>query len=592
MTLEMGIVFAVIALALALFISERFPVDQVALALPVVLLLAGLITPAEAVSGFSNEATVTVTAMLVLSLGLVKTGAVATIGRWAVSAPLGGPRLRLAILCGLVAVLSAFLNNTPVVVVFLPVFLGLAQQFKQPPSLYLMPLSFSAILGGTVTLIGTSTNLVVYGLARDRGFDDLSMFSMTPLGLIYLAVGMTYMLTIGHRLLPRRHGPLELSGKYEVRRFVMELRVLEGSPAAGRSLADLRWGELYGVSVLGIHRGDRTIWAPGPRRRALAGDMLYAQGNTADLLRLAAREKLAHRAVREGSPLDLGSDSARLVELLVGPRSPLIGQTLRDVRFQQRYDATVLAIQHHGRTVRDRLAEVRLEAGDLLLVHGPGGALDGLAADEEGFIPLSEVRPPGARHQRAGVAVTILVAVVAAAGVGIPILPAALTGVVAMLFTRCVRIEEIRSEVDWMIVFLLAGVIPLGVAMDRTGAAEWIGHGAAELLGPLGPTATVAGFYLLTSFLTAVMSNTATAIVLTPIALETAAATGMNPYALLVTVMFAASCDFSTPIGYQTNTLIYGPGGYRFSDYLRVGLPLSALLVVTAALLIPVFWPS
>jgi di/tricarboxylate transporter len=590
-TLEIAIVFAVIFGALALFITERFPVDQVALSIPVVLLLTGILEPSEALAGFSNEATITVAAMLVLSIGLVKTGAVGAIGRWARTARLGGVETRLIVLCLIVAPISAFLNNTAVVVVFLPVFLAVAKQSGEPPSRYLMPLSFSAILGGTITLIGTSTNLVVYGMARNRGYDDLHMFSIAPLGLIYLGVGLLYLFTVGRALIPRRAGQTDLTGKYDVREFMTELHVRPDSPAAGKTFAEVRWGEVYGVSVLGLRRASRSLWGPVANRRVTPGDVLYAQGHSRNLLRLAEKEKLDTPAVQQAT-VDLATGDARLAEMLVAPACSLVGRTLKESRFQQRFDATVLAIQHHGRTERERLAEVRLEAGDLLLIHGAASALDALA-DEPGFVPLSEVKGPAGPRPRALFAVLILVSVVVAAGTGVlSILPASMAGVLLMLFTGCVKLEEIYEEMDWMVVFLLAGAIPLGLAMDKSGAAAWLAHELGSLVGPFGPRAVVAAFYLMTSLLTSIMSNNATAVVLTPIALFTAQDLGMNPYALLAAVMFGASADFMTPIGYQTNTLIYGPGGYRFADYPKVGAPLNLILLITATILIPIFWPS
>jgi di/tricarboxylate transporter len=528
----------------------------------------------------------------VLSLGLTRTGAVEAISGWALRAPLGGPTTRLLVLCLVVAGISPFLNNTAVVVVFLPVFLTVARSFGTPSSSVLIPLSFSAILGGTVSMIGTSTNLIVYGMAQTRGLDELGMFSIAPLGLVYLTVGMLYLFTVGRRLLPRREAPPELSDKYDVRNFITELRVEEGSPMAGRTLGDLRWGERYGVEILGIERESRSIPAPGARHTIRVGDRLLAQGDTRKLLALAREQKLTTPSGRARPRVVLHREDARLVELMVAPGSPLAGRTLEEVRFQQRHDAIVLAVQHHGRTVHGRLAHVRLTVGDILLVHGAAPALDALA-DHQGFVPLGEVERPYVARPRAAVAVGILVGVVVLAGVGVvSILPAALTGVVLMVFTGCVRLEEVYEDLDWSVVFLLAGLIPLGLAMDQTGTADWISRMVSGLLDPLPPVAAVAAFYLLTSLLTEVMSNNAAAVMLTPVALSTAADLELNPYALLVAVMFGASASFMTPIGYQTNALVYGPGGYRFTDFLRVGAPLNLILLVTAALLIPWFWPS
>ena len=592
MTWEIAFVFVVIAVALALFVSERYSIDQVALGVPVVLLLGGIITPAQAVSGFSNIATITVAAMLILGLGLVKTGAIAAVGRWALTAPLGPPRLRIAILCLVVALISPFLNNTAVVVVFLPVFVSLAYQEGEPPSRYLMPLSYAAILGGTVTLIGTSTNLVVFGIAQTHGLDEFSLFTIAPLGLVYLAVGMLYVFTVGRRLIPRRVGAADLSGKYQVRQFLAELAVEPGSTAIDRSLGELKWRELYGVSIIGLGRGDRSVWAPGSDRRIVEGDILYAQGTPQQLLRLARREQLSAPKRRAKSAVDFISENARLMEIMIGPHCVLAGHTLGEARFQQRYNATVLAVQRHGVTIRDKLQQVKIGFGDLLLVHGPVPALDALAA-EPGFVPLRLVEEPVRDRPRALVSVGILVAVIAAVTSGlVPIMTAALSGVVLMVFTRCVRLDEMYSEMDWMVVFLLAGLLPLGIAMEETGAAGWLVTSLTQGLHGVTPMAAIAAIYIITALLTAVMSNAATAVVVAPIALFTASQLGMNPYALLITVMFGASASFMTPMGYQTNVLIYGPGGYRFTDFLKVGTPLTIILAILTTVLIPVFWPG
>jgi len=588
----MVFVFGLMAIALLLFASERMRLDQVGMFVPVCLLLSGVLTPEQAVSGLSSPATVTVAAMLVLGMGLRKTGVVAEIGTWARTARLGPPVMRLFILCVVVAVLSPFLNNTAVVVVFLPVFMSLAEQADEPASTYLMPLSFVAILAGTVTLIGTSTNLIVHGMAVERGLDDLSMFSIAPLGLIYLAVGFLYLFTIGRRLIPRREQPPDLSGKYDVRRFLTELSVNVDSPSTGRTLGDLGWGERYGVSVLGIERGEHDIPAPGARRYIQPGDVLYVQGTADRLLLLARQQRLATPTVRTRRELNLSTEGGRLVEVMVGPGSALAGRTLRDERFAQRYDATVLAVQHHGVTVHERLADMRFHVGDLLLVHGPGEALERLA-DEPAFVPMGEVRGPAEDRPRAGVAVLIMAGVVLAAGTGIiGILTAGLVGVAIMVFSGCVRLDEIYSELDWMVVFLLAGLIPLGIALDETGAAAYIAAGLVEFTSSWGPVGMIAAFYVVTAVLTAVVSNAATAVMLTPVAIIAAGEAGMNPYALLVAVMFGASASFVTPFGYQTNVMIYSPGGYKFSDFMRVGGPLNLLLLITAIIFIPIFWPS
>ncbi len=592
MTFDILFVLGLTLAALILFALDRVRVDQVAMAVPAVLLLSGILTPGEAVSGLSSRATVTVGSMLVLGLGLRKTGLVSAIGAWARTAPLGGPYTRMFALCLICALLSPFLMTTAVVLVFLPVFVALADQAEEPASRYLMPLSFVSILGGTVTLMGTTTNLVVHGEAMRRGFDELGMFSITPLGLICLAVGLLYLFTAGRVLLPRRHRPPDLSEKYDVRRFVTELHVPEESPANGRSLSQLGWGERYGVTVLDIERGDREITAPHGDRHIRPGDVLYVQGPAEQLLELARLQRL--RTPREGDrqELDLTTGRGRLVEVLVAPGSSLVGRTLRDLNFAQRFDATVIALRHHGVTVLERLAEVPFRVGDLLLVRGTATALQRLA-DDPGFVPLAEVKARGGNRPRAGVAAAIMAGVVLSASLGVlDIMTAALTGVVLMVFTRCVHVEEIYGEVEWMVIFVLAGLIPLGLALETTGAAELLAVWVVTLTSPLGEIRLIAAFYLMTAVMTAVVSNAATAVMLTPVAIFAATQGGVNPYALLVAVMFGASASFVTPFGYQTNVMIYGPGGYRFMDFVKVGGLLNLILLVTATLFIPLFWPS
>ena len=590
MTFDIVFVLCLTLAALVLLALDRVRVDHVALAVPVALLLSGILTTAEAASGLSSRATVTVGSMLVLGLGLSKTGLVSIIGSWARTAPLGGKYARMFALCLICALLSPFLMTTAVVLVFMPVFLALAEHAEEPASRYLMPLSFVSILGGTVTLMGTTTNLVVHGEAMRRGLDQLGIFSITPLGLICLAAGLLYLFTAGRVLLPRRFLPPDLSAKYDVRRFVTELYVPEDSPANGRSLAQLGWGEHYGVTVLDIERGEHEIPAPHGDRHLRPGDILFVQGPAERLLDLARRERLETPMEQKEHELDRAG--GRLVEILVAPGSSIVGRTIRDLNFAQRFDAAVIAIQQHGVTVQERLAEISLHVGDLLLVRGTPTALQRLA-DDPGFVPLAEVKADGVRRPRAGVAAAIMAGVVLSATFGVlDIMTAALTGVVLMVFTRCVHIEEVYKEVDWLVIFVLAGLIPLGLALETTGAAELLAGWVVTISAPLGEIGLIAAFYLMTAVVTAVVSNAATAVMLTPVAIIAATQGGLNPYALLIAVMFGASASFVTPFGYQTNVIIYGPGGYRFMDFVKVGGPLNLILLVTVTIFIPFFWPS
>lgn len=585
-------VFSVTALALILFVTERVPIDQVAIGIPVLLLLGGVITAEQATAGLSNRVTVTVAAIMVLGLGLEKSGVVNAIGRWALDAPLGGPRLRVFLLCLLAALVSPFLNNTAVVAVLLPVMMRVAQSYGLAPSRVLIPLSFSAILGGTVTLIGTSTNLVVHGMAQNRGFDALSMFSIAPLGLIYLGVGMTYLFTVGAWLLPNREAPRDIAGRYDARSFETELVVTDACSGIGHSVESLGWVDAYGLLVRAVHRASTGQTFSGLQVQLRAGDLLLVRGHAAQLVLLASEQGLASPTDLAAQNPNLDDEEGHLVELLIGPTSHLAGRTLREIRFQSRYDVVAVGVQHHGRLIPSRLGDVRLAVGDLLLVYGRPEALETLA-NIRGLVPLRErARPRPTRRWQAILATLVLVAVVATAGLGITsILAAAMTGVVALLFFRCLRLSELYSDLDWSVVALLAGLIPLGIAMDETGGAKLVADFVSGALNGLPPAIGIGAFYLFASLLTEIMSNAAAAIVLTPVALQVAATTEMNPYALLVAVMFGCSASFMTPMGYQTNVMVYGPGGYRFTDFLRVGVPLNLLLLIVATLLIPIFFP-
>lgn len=574
--------------ALALFISEIWPVDQVAIAVPAALLLGGVIDLPTALAGLSNPATIAVAGFLIIGLALERTGVVASISRAAGRMKWGTPWQRILLLCALVAVISPFMSNTAVVVVFMPVFLGLAKQTDQPASRVLIPLSYSAILGGTITLIGTSTNLIVHNAARNRGFGDLSMFSIAPLGLIYLAIGLTYVMVIGRRLLPNRPDGTALEAAMAARSYTTELRITERSPVVGTLPAQLNWQDKYGLGdVRALHRWHH--WLPRDHSPLRAGDLISVTGDARAIFACARGEKLEAPSRAGTQPGDVGQ--LRVAELMVAPGSWLVGRSLSELRFASRFDVVVLAVQRAPSPLRGRMTRERLAGGDLLLVQGSGQALAQLA-DLDALVAIGEQMPHHRQHGPAWLAIAILAGTVAVASIGIiPIAEAAMLGAIAMVFARCVRLDEIYRELDWPIIALLAGLLPLGVALDSSGAADWLGHHLADLIGYAHPALAVGVFYLATSILTEVMSNQVAAVVLTPIAIRTAQELDINPYALIIAVMFGASAAFMTPMGYQTNALIYGPGGYRFRDYVKVGAPLNLVLAGVATLAIPWLWP-
>ena len=587
MTWEIVLVLAILAGAVALFISERFPIDFVALLVLGTLLAFGLITPEQGVSGFSNPATVTVAAMFVLSAGLQKTGATAVLGRLLVR--YGRDHFTaLVVVMTTVGILSAFINNTAAVAVFIPLVVVVANRRKIAASKLLIPLSYASQFGGVCTLIGTSTNLLVSAISEEAGHGAFSMFEFSRMGLILFAAGTVYFLLFGRWLLPERKAQ-ELSATYQLGDYITELRVGAGSPLIGKSVQDSRLGREHDVTVLRLLHGDEKIWAP-LRQPMQEGDVLLVRGGLQQLIGLRGSAKLELNVEFKLGDEALQSGDLRLVQALVAPGSRLAGHTLKDLDFRNRYKALVLAIQRRGETIRDKLNTVRLGLGDALLIQAPEEQIRRLRGDES-FIVLDEVDEPGMRRHKVPIVLVVIGSVVGLAAFDVmPILVSALLGCLALVFTRAIDLDEAYQAIDWKVIFLLGGILPLGVAMESTGAARLIADGAIGMVGGLGPLAVLAVVYLMTSILTEGMSNNAAAVLLAPIAISTAEQVGVDPRPLLMAITFAASTGFSTPVGYQTNTMIYNPGGYRYTDFLRTGVPLSIIFWILSVIFIPKFW--
>ena len=556
------------------------------------LIITGIVSPREGISGFANEATITVAAMFVLSAGLVRTGALDVIGK-GVARAAGTSEFRLMVVTiVLVVFASAFVNNTPIVVMMLPVLLGVARKINVAPSRILMPLSFSSQLGGTLTLVGTSTNLVVAGMLVQLGLPSLGMFEFTLPALIVALVGIAYLLTVGRKLIPTRKVSSDLTAGYHLRDYLSALVVEVDSVLAGKTLAESRFAAQFGLQVVGIERARGRISSPNAHTIVEAGDVLLVRGKVADL---AAINEAAHLTLATGQhdlhvPETMPGD-ATLAELIVPPSSPIIGRSLRAVRFRNRYGVPVLGIQRHGQALEDHLRDVTIEAGDVLLVQASNEQLLQLHEDGD-FALLGAVQVPEKRRRKMLIAVAIIVAVVSLSAFEIlPTVTAALLGAIAMFLTACVTPDEAYEQVDWMVIVMLGSLIPLGIAMQNTGTAEMVARGLLSVASPLGPVGILVAIYVMTMLMTEAVSNNATALVMTPIAVATAEAAGISPLPLVIAAMFAASNAFATPIGYQTNTLIYGPGGYKFTDFVRVGAPLNILLLITTAIVLPLFFP-
>ncbi len=579
---------------LALFIWNRLRVDVVGILIMVALILTGVVTPAEGISGFASEAIITVGAMFVLSAGLVRTGGVDIMGRWL--ARLAGPsEIRLLFLSLAVVIpASAFVNNTPVVVIMIPLLLGIARKSDLTPSRLFMPVSFASQMGGTLTLIGTSTNLLVAGLVLDLGLDRIGLFEITPPALVLTAVGVTYLLTVGRWLTPRRTATDSLEERYELGEYLSGLVVGPESGLVDQTLEESRFGEDYGLEVIAVERKGEKMDFPTGEFRIEAGDRVSVLGKMADLTRAEAKEGLRISGVKPEFPdtAEAGDEQQQeLAELVVPLRSRIQGRSLRELNFRRRYGIPVVGIRRHGHAFHGQMRNLTLQPGDILLVRGTPGVLRRVHRSGD-LALLGTVELPARRTEKLKFALPILASVVLLAAFGVTtILVSALMGVAAMFLSGCLTPEEAYREVDWMVLVLLGSILPLGIAMQNTGTAELLANQLVTATEPLGLYGTLATFYILTSLLTELISNNAAAVVITPLAVATAAGLGASAMPFVITVMVAASNSFMTPIGYQTNTFIFGPGGYRFSDFLRVGAPLNLLMTVVATFAIPFFFP-
>ena len=586
MTADGLLVTAILVGIVVLFVSEKYRLDIVAMLGLGVLLALGLVTLEDGFSGFSNPATLTVAAMFVLSAGLQKTGATAVVGRMMVRFS-RNHFAALVVIMVAVTVMSAFVNNTAAVAVFIPLVTILATRRKIAASKLLIPLSYASQFGGVCTLIGTSTNLLVSSISAEAGYGEFSMFEFSRMGLILFAAGVAYFLIFGRWLLPDRQ-PHELATTYHLGEYVTELRIRHKSPLVGKSVLESRLGEDHDIRVLGVLNAEDEGWAP-LRRVLQPDDVLLVHGSLPDLMRLRGTMGLRIDADFKLRDETLQSEDLRLVEALVAPGSDLIGHTLKEVDFRNHYKALVLAMQRRGETINDRLGSVRLGLGDALLIQAHGTQIRELRRDAD-FIVLGEVPGSTLRH-KAPLAIGILLAVVGLAAFDVvPIPVAAVLGCVALVMTRILEPDDIYRSINWQVIFLLAGVLPLGVAMHTSGAAGFLASQAVSLVGDMGPVAVLAAIYLLAAIMTETMSNAAAAVLLAPIAISTAGHLGVDAKPFLMAITFAASTGFSTPVGYQTNTMIYNPGGYRYVDFLRAGVPLNILFCILSTIFIPRLW--
>ena len=597
MTPEIAIVLGVITLMFILFVMELFPLDVTALSILAVVLVLGYISPEEAISGFANPAVITIALLFVLSHALQKSGILEYMVIRLNKLTERSRFLGLFVFLISVALASAFVNNTAIVAIFIPLTIRLAQKYNLSPSKLLMPLSYIAIIGGTLTLVGTSTNLLVNSIYVNTisSSPPLGMFEFAKFGLVMLVIGMAYLLIAVPFLIPSRTVTSSLTKSYHMGGYLTELKVSEESPLIGRTCKERAVNKNYDITVLDILRDGKLISKNIRDTIIYPEDILFVRGSLENFLRMKEVEKVTMLTDEKLTQDELIHDDNTLVECLITNKTDLVGKSLMEINFRRRFGSFILAIRREGEILRKKIAHVVLQAFDTLLIYGPIEKIKELS-DSGDFIVLGEIEATLQKHKYWWVSVAVIFGAVILAALGIvPILKGALIGAIFLLVIRVITANEAYQSINWQVIVLIAALIPLGIVIQKSGTAFWIAtvlNDIANAFNPLvRPTVMLSLVYLVTIILTEMTSNAATAIIMTPIAISAAQQMGLDPRTFVFAVCFAASASFITPIGYQTNLMVYGPGGYKFTDYVRVGLPLAIVLWCIATWLIPILWP-
>ena len=590
------------------FVKEWLSTELVAIGGLVACIFSGVlsVTPGaenNALLVFSHPAPITVACMFIMSAALDRTGVIESLGNWFEKFAGGSPMRMLVVMLILVASLSGFVNNTPVVVVFMPIVLGICRRKDYKASKFLIPLSYAAVAGGTMTIIGTSTNLVAAGIAN-KEMRPFTMFEITPLGLTFVVVVFVYMITIGRKLLPDRTTLAALIDNETSREFITHAFVKENSPLAGQLFPDSELAKIKKARVIEVRRDGNRLLDPLPELRFKMGDEIVFKGGVQALMGIKNNTDVDVRGEEKLGLEDIRTESAVLMEGILGPESSLAGRNLKELNFRQRFGVLILAVHRKGENLRERFEDERLKFGDTLLVQGPSEKMQRLFQQKD-FINLSAPKHQESRTHKAPFVLMSLAAFILIGALGgnfgIPAVPTVLLAMCCafgVLVTRCLDPHEAFQAIEWKVVFMICGMLGLGMAMTHSGLAANTAGAVVALVDGLSfvdagmkPYIMLAAFYLLSNVLTEMISNNAVAALLTPLSIYVGIQMGVDPRPFVVSVMFGASASFSTPIGYQTNTFVYGAGGYKFSDFFKVGFPLNVMLWIVASIMIPWLWP-
>ncbi len=591
MTPEIALTLAIILAAIILFATEKLRVDLIALLVLLAVSITGLVSKEEVFLGFANPAVITIWAVYIVSGGLFKTGVADAIGSVILRLS-GASEARLIVVIMLVCGgMSAFMNNVGAVAVLMPAVIGISKKTGIHVSKLLIPLAFSSLLGGKMTLIGTPANILAQGILTARGLPGFGFFEIAPMGMIVLATGIIYMVVIGRHLLPVRETASGPGASKRLREYISEVMVTSNSPLIGKNLYESRLGADYGLNVLSIIREGNTLVGLHRDMIIQGNDNLILEGSAENIITSREKLKLNIQVDQEIDLDNLDTEQSHIFEATLAPRSTMVGRTLNEVKFRDRFGFTTIAIWRQGDIITEQLRDVELRFGDALLLQGSPGRVRTLQEGNE-FLVLEPLEIEAVRKKRAPVAAGIMGFVIALAIFSdLGIATAMVFGSVAMVLTGCLSMDEAYKSIDWRTVFLVGGMLSLGMAMENTGTAQFLADLLLGTMGAYGPLALLAGIYLLSALITQPMSNAAAVVLMVPIALDTALGLGVNHLTFTMAVVIGAATSFLTPVGHKANVLVFGPGGYRFFDYTRVGFLLTIALFIVSMIFLPIIWP-